>query len=60
MTTRHENPDGTATFYIDSDALHAASMLEDPGAPELDEEEFEELVDAMREAREEADAGGSA
>ena len=59
MTTRHENPDGTATFYIDSDALHAASMLEG-GEVELDEEEFEELVDAMREAREEADAGGSA
>ena len=59
MTTQYEEPDGTTVFWISSDALHAASMMEG-GEVELEDDQFEELVDAMREAREEADAGGSA
>ena len=47
-------------IFIDADTLAAAGMLDDPEAPELTEEQFEELVGEMRDAREEADAEGSA
>ena len=50
-----ENGDGTRTFYTSADALAAAGMLDYEDAPELSEEEFEELTDEMRKAREEAD-----
>ena len=57
MTTSHENPDGTRTWKISPDAAHAVALLEgmeDP--PELTREEFDELAEDMRLAREEADA----
>ena len=47
-------------IFIDADTLAAAGMLDDPEAPELTEEQFEELVGEMRDAREQADAEGSA
>ena len=60
MTRVKKNPDGTRTFYIDEDALQAASMLEDEDAPELSEEQFDRLTDEMRKAREEDLQEGSA
>ena len=50
-----DNGDGTRTFYTGGDALAAAEMLDDEDSPELSEEEFEELTDEMRKAREEAE-----
>ena len=50
-----ENGDGTRTFYTSGDALAAAEMLDYEDAPELTQEEFEELTDEMRKAREEAE-----
>ena len=50
-----DNGDGTRTFYTSGDALEAAEMLDYEGAPELTEEEFEELTGEMRKAREEAE-----
>ena len=56
MVTRIEyHDDGHRTFHIDSDALYAAELLDHEGAPELTQEQFEELTDEMRKAREEAD-----
>ena len=49
-----DNGDGTRTFYTSADALAAAGMLDYDDSPELSEEEFEELTDEMRKAREEA------
>ena len=54
------NPDGTRTFHIDSDAAHAAAMLNYEGAPELSQEEFQELTGIMRKVREETSGKGSA
>ena len=53
VTHIEENDDGTLTYHVSSDALHAASMLDNPDAPELTEEQFDELTDEMRKAREE-------
>ena len=50
-----DNGDGTRTFYTSADALAAAEMLDDEDSPELSEEEFEELTDEMRKAREESE-----
>ena len=50
------NDDGTRTFYIDGDALYAAELLDQEGAPELTQEQFEELTEEMRKAREETEA----
>ena len=50
-----DNGDGTRTFYTSGDALEAAEMLDYEGAPELTQEEFEELTEEMRKAREEAE-----
>ena len=56
-----DNGDGTRTFYTSADALEAAEMLDYEGAPELTQEEFEELTEEMRKAREEAEGeAGSA
>ena len=52
VTHIEENDDGTRTFHIDSDALHAASMLDSPDAPELTEEQFDELTEEIRQVRE--------
>ena len=53
MGTRVEYlPDGRRRFYVSSDALYAADMLDYEGAPELTGEEFEGLTDEMRKARE--------
>lgn len=54
MTTFRENPDGTRHWIIDGDSLEAASLLDDPEAPELTEEQFERLREDMREVRERA------
>ena len=59
------NGDGTRTFFVDKDAMEAAAMMETfaPDAPELSTEEFQELTEAMRQAREETapdESGGSA
>ena len=53
MTTYHENPDGTRHWIVDPDALQAAAFLDDEGAPELTQEQFDELTCEMRAAREE-------
>ena len=53
MTTWKNNPDGTRTWYVDQDALYAASLLEGEDAPELTQEQFEQLTDEMRKVREE-------
>ena len=53
MTTWKENPDGTRTWHVDQDALYAASLLEGEDAPELTQEQFEQLTDEMRKVREE-------
>ena len=53
MATYKDNPDGTRTWYVSEDALYAASMLEGEDAPELTQEQFEELTDEMRKVREE-------
>ncbi len=55
MTTWRMNPDGTRTWTVNFDALEAAALLEDTDL-ELTKEEFDELTDEMRKAREEADA----
>ena len=55
-----DNGDGTRTFYTSADALAAAEMLDHEDAPELSEDEFEELTDEMRNAREEAEQEESA
>ena len=47
------NPDGA------SDAAHAAAMLDFDGAPELSQEEFQELTGIMRKVREETSGEGS-
>ncbi len=39
-------------FHIDSDDLYAAAMLDSEDAPELTEEQFEELADAVRKGSE--------
>ena len=50
MPTRYyEHPDGTIEWFVDSDDLFAASMLESEGAPQLTVEEFDELVSALGE-----------
>ena len=59
------NGDGTRTFFVDEDAMEAAAMMETfaPDDPELSTEEFQELTEAMRQAREETapdESGGSA
>ena len=51
-TYYEENPDGTRTFYIDQDAAEAAALLDYTGAPEVTEEQFEELTEELRQARE--------
>ena len=53
--TRTVDPDGTVRWRVDPDALEAASLLEDTDI-ELTPEQFEQLTDEMRKAREEADA----
>ena len=53
MTTWKDNPDGTRTWHVDQDALYAASLLEGEDAPELTQEQFEQLTDEMRKVREE-------
>ncbi len=49
---RQLNPDGSPIRVIDSATMWAAGMLEamGPDAPELTDEEFEELVERIREA----------
>ena len=59
------NENGTRNYYINKDRLEAAGMMETfaPDEPELSTEEFEELTEAMRQAREETspdESGGSA
>ena len=56
MANWRQNPDGTRTFFVDQDRIQAASLLDYEGAPELTEEQFEELVEEMRKAREAEDA----
>ena len=56
MTTWEWNEDGTRTWYVDEDALAAAAFLDYEGAPELTEEQFEELTEEMRKVRKKADA----
>ena len=53
MATWKDNPDGTRTWYVDQDALYAASLLEGEDAPELTQEQFEQLTDEMRKVRKE-------
>ena len=53
MTTWKDNPDGTRTWHVDQDALYAASLLEGEDAPELTQQQFEQLTDEMRKVREE-------
>ena len=53
MTTYYENPDGTRHWTVDPDALQAAAFLEDDDAPDLTQEQFDELTGEMRAAREE-------
>ena len=48
-TRRYEHPDGTVEWFVDSDDLFAAGMLEGEGAPELTVGEFDELVSALGE-----------
>ena len=48
-TRRVEHPDGTVEYFIDSDDLYAAGMLEDEDAPQLSVDEFDELVTAIGE-----------
>ena len=54
MTTWSLNPDGTRTWHVDPDALEAAALLDGEDF-ELDEEQFEQLTDEMRQAREETE-----
>ena len=51
MTTWKDNPDGTRTWHVDQDALYAASLLEGEDAPELTQQQFEQLTDEMRKVR---------
>ena len=53
MATYRDLPDGTRVWHVSEDALYAASLLEGEDAPELTQEQFEELTDEMRKAREE-------
>ena len=53
MTTFEEKPDGTRTWYVDEDALAAAAFLDYEGAPELTEEQFDELTEEVRKAKDE-------
>ena len=48
-----DNGDGTRTFYIDQDRLEGAALLDGEDAPELTDEQFDELTDEMRKVREE-------
>lgn len=52
--TRRVKPDGTVVWQVDPDALEAVALLEDTDI-ELTPEQFEQLTDEMRKAREEAD-----
>ena len=40
--------DGTRTFHTSSAALYAAEMLDQTDAPELTQEQFEELAEEIR------------
>ena len=55
MTRIYENPDGTRTFVTDGATAWVGEMLASMGsdAPELTQEEFEELVERIRNAENE-------
>ncbi len=63
MTTSWVDENGITHYRVSKDALQAASFLDDDDddddddAPELTEEQFERLTDAMREVREESHKG---
>ena len=59
MVRIRQNPDGTRTFFVDQDRLEGAAMLDGDDAPELTEEQFEELTDEMRKVREEEENRGT-
>ena len=51
LPTRIElRPDGTWVIVTSGDALYAAAMLDDDDAPELKEEQFQDLTKAIRDA----------
>ncbi|MCY4365500.1 MAG: hypothetical protein OXE17_04665 [Chloroflexi bacterium] len=50
-----ELPDGTRRLHVTRDSLEAASMLDYEGAPELTDEQFAELAEAMREVDQESE-----
>ena len=55
------NENGSRNYYTNMDRLEAAGLMETfaPDEPELSTEAFEELTEAMRQAREEPDSDDS-
>ncbi len=55
MTTSWVDENGITHYRVSKEAMYAASFLDDDDSPELTEEQFGRLTDAMREVREESD-----
>ena len=54
MRKLHDHADGTGHYVLDMDAALAVSLMGDgPDRMELTQEEFEELVNDLKEVREE-------
>ena len=60
MEHEERNPDGSPIMFIDSATMWAAAQLEilGPDAPELTDEEFQELVERISEADRRVEARG--
>ncbi len=54
MTTNDEAPQ---VFYVDPDRMAAAAMLDGDNAPTLTDEQFEALVEEMKQSRLRAEEG---
>ena len=52
------HPDGKRTMFTSSAALYGAAMLDHEGAPDLNQEQFEDLTKTLRAA--DVETGGSA